>query len=219
MANDIMLTNGYGNLTDKALIKYTDRIMGLGVNIRKSMLKVAHILSIIDEKEHYASDGFASVAEYAESVLGIKKSQTNNLVRIGRIFVNGYSGESVLPHETNDDYNSTQLVALLPLKSQELALDLANSGVINPHMTVKDIKEAIEPYKPTKAVSESGEGEESEATETVHANAEDVAAIAYEKVEVITIEKTPDGTYVAFVGDDNVSITIEELVEHIGTYK
>lgn len=219
MINDIITTKAAQELiSDKTLAKYTYQIMNLGINIRKSMLKVASLLSSIDEKELYAREGFSSTAEYSERILGIKKSQANNMVRVGKLFVDGKTRESILPHGDRSDYNLTQLVVLLPLKSAEKALELANDGIISPDMTVQQIKDAIEPYKPAKALaSGDSEGESDTESTTVHADASDVAEIAYERIEAITIERKPSGEYVAFL--DDVSITIDELLAHIAQYK
>lgn len=220
MSNEIIATPAQFELHDRTLIKYTAQIMRLGVNIRKSFLKVARILSIIDEKELYArEDGnFASTAEYAERVLGIKKSQTNNMVRVGRVFVDGNSGESILPHDDTTDYNLSQLVVLLPLKDVDKVKELAENGTISPLMTVKQLKDAIAPFKPERALGDGGEDTAEDAEgQTVHADAADVAEIAYERVETVTIERKPSGEYVAFV--DDVSMSIEDALAHLAQYK
>lgn len=219
MTNEITPTRAQFDLHDKMLIKYTAQIMKLGVNIRRSFLKISHILALIDEKELYSRDGgFGSTAEYAERILGIKKSQTNNMVRVGKLFVDGTTGQSILPHDETADYNLTQLVVLLPLKDVDKVKELAENGTISPHMTVKQLKDAIAPFKPERALGDGGEdtAEDSEG-QTVHADAADVAEIAYERVETVTIERKPSGEYVAFV--DDVSMSIEDALAHLAQYK
>lgn len=217
MSNEIIATPAQYELHDRALIKYTAQIMRLGASIRKSFLKVSRILSIIDEKELYSRDGFASTQEYAESVLGIKKSQAYNMLRVGSIFVDGNSGESILPHDETVDYNLSQLVVLLPLKDVDTVKELAENGTISPLMTVKQLKDAIAPFKPVRALGDGGEDTAEDAEgQTVHADAADVAEIAYERIETITIELTPNGEYVAFSND--VSLSIDELIVRLGAY-
>lgn len=218
MSNEIITTPAQFELHDRALIKYTAQIMRLGASIRKSFLKVSRILSIIDEKELYSRDGFASTQEYAESVLGIKKSQAYNMLRVGRIFVDGNTGESVLPHDETTDYNLSQLVVLLPLKDVDKVKELAENGTISPLMTVKQLKDAIAPFKPERALGDGGDDTAEDAEgQTMHADAADVAEIAFERVETVTIERKPSGEYVAFV--DDVSMSIEDALAHLAQYK
>lgn len=218
MANEIITTQAAYTLNDKMLVRYTNLILKQGLSIRKSLLKVAHYLAVINEKELYARDGFGSTQEYAETVLGIKKSQAYNMLRVGHLFVSGNTGESVLPHDETVDYNLSQLVVLLPLKDADKVKELAENGTISPHMTVKQLKDAIAPFKPERALGDGSEDTAEDAEgQTVHADAADVAEIAYERVETVTIERKPSGEYVAFV--DDVSMSIEDALAHLAQYK
>ena len=129
-------------ITNKKLKSYTEQIFKQGLSIKKSFARIAVILCKIDECKCYEQDGFESVQDYAEKVLGWKKANTYAMLRVGRDYIDGKTYESILPHGETD-YSTSQLQALLPLKSVETAMKLAEEETISPDMTVKEIKEVV----------------------------------------------------------------------------
>ena len=205
---DLIITNTGQELQNAQLRSYTKRILNCGANIRKQMLKVARYLYEIDAKELYKEDGFANTREYAHSVLGIKKAQCYHLIGIGRDYIDAKSYESKLPHGEND-YNSTQLIALLPLKSPSLALELAEREVITPEMSIKGIKDVVNQYKPQKE-KETHDEEESTSDEPIEAN-----ATAIETLHNIRIER--EGEEVRIILDDS-PVNMPTLLDVLGKY-
>ena len=143
MTNEMVTTKiAETPITNIKLRKFTEQIFKQGLSIKKSFARIAVILVKIDECKCYEQDGFESVQDYAEKVLGWKKANTYAMLRVGRDYIDGKTYESVLPHGEND-YSTSQLQALLPLKSVETAQQLAEENTINPDMTVKEIKEVV----------------------------------------------------------------------------
>lgn len=163
MAVEIIKSNEV-QISNTKLRNYTEQIFKQGLNIKKAFAKVATILVKIDDSKCFESDGFESVQDYALQVFGWKQATTYAMLRIGREYIDGKTLESVLPHETGNDYSNSQLQALLPLKSVETAKALAEKEIINPEMTVKEIKKIVKDYKADNFKSTS-ENEDTEITE------------------------------------------------------
>lgn len=163
MAVEIIKSNEV-QISNTKLRNYTEQIFKQGLNIKKAFAKVATILVKIDDSKCFEADGFESVQDYALQVFGWKQATTYAMLRIGREYIDGKTLESVLPHETGNDYSNSQLQALLPLKSVETAKALAEKEIINPEMTVKEIKKIVKDYKAGNSKSTS-ENEDTEITE------------------------------------------------------
>jgi hypothetical protein len=156
-ANDVQITN-------TKLRNYTEQIFKQGLSIKKSFAKIATILVKIEDSKCYEADGYESVQDYALKVLGWKSANTYAMLKVGRDYLDPKTAESVLPHETGNDYSTSQLQALLPLKSVDTAKDLAGNGEISPDMTVKEIKNVVKTFKAGTTKSE-GEDTNKETSE------------------------------------------------------
>lgn len=152
-SNEIMVNQV--NIENKQLAKYTEQLFNIGLNVRKSYLKVANIIHQIDEKG-LAIEQFGNLTEYGEQVLGLKKAQIYALKNVGERFVNSKTKQSTLYHE-DKDFSVTQLQALLPVKDDEVLYDWSEKKVINPDMTVSEIKQVVKDYKNPKSESETNE--------------------------------------------------------------
>lgn len=152
-SNEIMVNQV--NIENKQLARYTEQLFNIGLNVRKSYLKVANIIHQIDEKG-LAIEQFGNLTEYGEQVLGLKKAQTYALKNVGERFVNSKTKQSTLYHE-DKDFSVTQLQALLPVKDDEVLYDWSEKKVINPDMTVNEIKQVVKDYKNPKSESETNE--------------------------------------------------------------
>ena len=217
MAVEIIKSNEI-QLTNSKLKAFTEQIFKQGLNIKKAFAKVATILVKIDDSKCYEQDGFESVQDYALQVFGWKKATTYAMLRIGREYIDGKTLESVLPHEIGNDYSNSQLQALLPLKSVETAKKLAEKDIINPEMTVKEIKKVVKDYKGCdKSESDRVEGSENSANESVNEENEAVEARAWEIVHTIEMMKDADGNI--FFMFDGAETTKEAIIEALNLVK
>lgn len=162
MTNEIIKTGEY-EIANTKLRNYTQQIFKQGLNIKKSFARIAVILVKIDESKCYEQDGFDNVQDYANKVLGWKSANTYAMLKVGREYIDSKTYESVLPHG-EQDYTTSQLQALLPLKSVDKALELAENNEINPEMTVKAIKDVVKSYtkKTNDVKEETNDSEEKE---------------------------------------------------------
>lgn len=189
-SNEIMVNQV--NIENKQLARYTEQLFNIGLNVRKSYLKIANIIHQIDEKG-LAIEQFGNLTEYGEQVLGLKKAQTYALKNVGERFVNSKTKQSTLYHE-NKDFSVTQLQALLPIKDDEMLYEWSEKQVINPDMTVSEIKQVVKDYKNPKIESESNEEVEDSEEITVEAETKDNETTVF-AVEVLNY----DGRYVFMV--------------------
>lgn len=172
---ELMIANptGYA-LTNKKLAQATTRIYKLGEKVRTNLYQIAQELVKIDDNALYEDDGFKNVHEYAEAVLGIKKTFSHNLVRIGREYTSPELPGSNLPHD-DQDYTVTQVQMMLPVSRDEV-VEIIEAGEITPDMTCREISKVIKNHKNGKSGEESeGESEESKEREEM------TAAQLYEK--------------------------------------
>lgn len=208
MSNELQITNR--EFKSKKLQQLTNSIYKQGLSIKKSYARIAIALSKIDESKCYEIDGFESVHDYAKQVLGINKSTSYAFLKIGYEYVDSKSLESVLKHDEGNDYSISQLQAILPLKSVDTAKELAESNYINPDMSVKEIKEAVDNYINPKERDE--EGEENEQIEV-----EAVEESSIEVLDTIAICKDSDGHIVYMINDEIATLKeVEQIIsEHI----
>lgn len=184
-------------ISNTKLRKFTEDIFKQGLNIKKSLARVAVILVKIDESKCYEQDGFESVQDYAARVLGWKQASTYAMLRVGRDYLDGKTYESVLPHG-DTDYSTSQLQALLPLKSVEKAKELAEENIINPDMTVKAIKDVVKNYTGKNVNVETQEDDTEEKENGV------IETPAYEVVVRVEVIRKSDGTTAILLNDSEV---------------
>ena len=161
--NELMInTNELPIFQNKILNSATKKIAGISLKIKKNLFEVALILSKVDDEKAYEEDGFKSAAEYAQKTFGFKKSAAYSLLKIGKEYT-APSLESNLPHEPNNDFSTTQIEKVLPLKSREVVVELVESGEITPDMTCKEIEAVVK----SKTKKDEPETEEATGTEEV----------------------------------------------------
>lgn len=178
------------------LKKYTEQIFKQGLNIKKAYARIAVTLVQIEDSQCYEMDGFTSVHDFSSQILGIKQSQSYALLKVGREFLDSKTFESVLAHDENNDYTTSQLQALLPLKSVTWAQELAADGTIDVSMTVKEIKDIVkEQTGKGKAEGEEGELIDVEPVE------EDFNVDAYTLEFCIEFGRDENGKAVLICGD------------------
>lgn len=147
------------SIKNEQLRAFTNMLASEIANMHKYMIRASVVLAAIDASKCYEEDGFESIHDYTAHVLGIKKAQSYAILKVGKEYIDTNSMQSKLPHKGENDYTMTQLQALLPLKSVDTAIEVANQGLINPDMTVKQIKAVVKDYR------ESLDGENNDVVE------------------------------------------------------
>ena len=178
------------HITNQKLAEHVVTLIGTVLSTEKNGRRVAYVLAEINADKSYKDD-FGTCAQFATSMLGIGKSQAAAVIKVGSWFIkDGETYETILKHDTKD-YTVTQLQTLLPLKSVDTAIDLANNGIINPFMTVKELKEIVNQYKPKKELKEGKE----EATEEVSDKSETQTKAVTIDVQATLELGTAEGKY------------------------
>lgn len=187
-------------LTNKELKDYTRKIKKCGDNIRTNFMKIAHNLDEIDKTECYLDDGFEDVQDYANKVLGIQKTTCYNFLKIAKEFLNDEGTRTLLTSEGND-YGVSQLQALLPIGIDK-AKELHNNEVINPTMSVRQIKTIIKEQTTTP---------EPEDENTIDTTGEELSDEVVKTIGIIEIMEDGEILYRGDIED------LRELVDDIIT--
>lgn len=213
MTNEIITKFDETTISNRKLQNYTKQIFNQGLSIKKSFAKIAVILVKIDESKCYEQDGFESVQDYANKVLGWKQANTYAMLKVGREYLDSKTYESVLPHGETD-YSTSQLQALLPLKSVDKAKELAEHKEISPDMTVKAIKDVVKQYTGKSSNVES----ESEDTQESENEASEIVDVDFYKVDhEVKLATDKDGNKVVLF--DDVVCTLESVIEAITNWR
>lgn len=182
MENAIVIKQTATAFANKELAKATRLIVDAQERVGKNLMKIACIMSRVESEQLFADD-FTSVAEYGEKVFGYKKSQTNNMVNVGKKFLEENGVDSVLKLDDGTDFGFTQLVTMLPLPSVEVAHQLVLDGEITPDMTVREIQQVVkECNNPTDETESEPETETETEPESDDTDAEieiDSAAVMF----------------------------------------
>lgn len=145
--HEIMNTNTTITLKDKLLVEYAVKIAKIGNDFKKNLFKLAVILADMEEAEiDYSKDGYDNMIDFCEKTFGLKKSQIYGLKSIGKDFIDKKTYKSLLPHKTENDYNTTQLQAVSSL-GVEKAKELSESERITPDMSCKEILDIVKEVK------------------------------------------------------------------------
>lgn len=166
------LTTKKQELINKDLKNYTSKIKKCGDNIRKNYIKISHLLTEVDSTECYLEDGFTDTMDYASAVLGIQKTTTYNLLKIGKEYI-AENGERTILTDSGVDYSVSQLQALLPLGVEKVK-EINEEGVITPEMSVRQIKALVkgleDPEDPEDPEDDTVDGEVTGEAEEIIAN-------------------------------------------------
>lgn len=168
--------NGCYQLT-KSLANTTDKINKLQLNMKKSLLAIAKILSDIKE-EDVKKAGFKNTAHYAEVFFGYKKAMTSNLIRIGSQYVVHDKNKYYTILEDNGvDFTVSQLQECLKLEVPTVQ-ELVEEKTITADMTCKEIRKVVK-----ELTTDTVEKEEVEETEEVEESeeSEDLSKKDWEK--------------------------------------
>lgn len=208
------------------------------MNIRANLLHMSAIMATIANKRDTGilAEFDDSIVTFAESRLGIKKSQVYSMVQVGATFLDS-NGTSLLTQK-GGKWSNTQFMALLPMagtgktkKSPEDTLtaceELVKSGKIKPSMTVNEIKEVVKTERPdAKRVTESAvkrqakKDAKEKAEQAIAQNEEKHDTIKGTKIADISVWQLKDGSiHVCFdgeektFGNDNITQIVNLLVQ------
>ena len=150
-------TNELPIFQNKELNAATKKIANISNNFKKNLFEVALILAKVSENKSFEQDGFKSAADYAQKTFGFKKTAAYSLLTIGKEYT-APTLESNLPHDPTEDFTTTQIEKMLPLKDREIVVELVENGEIAPEMTCKEIETVVKAYlKKDEPADETGE--------------------------------------------------------------
>ena len=167
------------DIRNKELMEVTKEIITRAKVIRRNFYAIAAAFARVESEKLYQDDGFMSAADYAMKIFNMKKSDAYNMIRIGRDYVDQNCKESNLPHKEGDDFNKSQIVAMLPI-SHDLAKELIENGAINTKLSVRKIKEIIKSNRQAEAVingDDPGEEETMEDAKSLEETMEDAKSL------------------------------------------
>lgn len=141
------------SFTNKELQNASMVIFKIAENIRTRWFEIAAIVAMVDSKELYKDDGFASVHEWVSKTFAFAKTTSYELLKIGKEYVREVYNKSgkVIGYECNlvpegaDNFSSTQVRKLLPA-GHELAAELVADGEITPDMTAAKIGKVVKAH-------------------------------------------------------------------------
>lgn len=166
-------------LSDKNLQKATEKILKLGKEIRRCSFEVAHIIARVEELESYKADGFKTVHDWTKECLGINKTASYSMLRIGKEYTAPVldGRQRVIGYECNlsetEIYSVSQVEKMLPL-DKSLLDECLEQGVINSSMSCKEIEQVVRNVKKEREAIESSNTAEQEEVVDVDELAPDV---------------------------------------------
>ena len=205
--NSIVLSNGsHVALKNKKLYTATKQVFDLSVSNSKNSWKLVQLIGKVKNEKLFNQD-FSKFEEYTQAVLGMNKSQSYNYAMLAEFAetVNGKAtGHSIIHHEETD-YTTTKILVLKSLGIEQIK-QLDEEGIIDPFMTVEDLKTIAEQFK-VKQLNE-GTDEESEESAKEREN-EAVKASQRKKLQAI-IKKIKD------LDIEEEQKEIDEVIEQLG---
>lgn len=163
------------SFTNKELQNASMEIFKIAENIRTRWFEIAAIVAMVDSKELYKDDGFASVHEWVSKTFAFAKTTSYELLKIGKEYVREVYNKSgkVIGYECNlvpegaDNFSSTQVRKLLPA-GHELAAELVADGEITPDMTTAKIAKVVKAHTSPDEESNADDEPDEEADNAEH---------------------------------------------------
>lgn len=135
-----VMTTSAAKLKNKQLAKTTEAIKTIENRTKKSMWKIAALLKNVRDKELFKDDGYKNTAEYAEVILGYKKSTVSNMITIAERFLTPEG--NLLPVFDGQEYSLSQLQEMLPIKDEKITETLKENK-ISADTTVASIRKVV----------------------------------------------------------------------------
>lgn len=191
--NELMIMQGV-TLANKELKKATDNIIKAGNKIGNAKLDIALQLKKIETENLFVEDDFKNACDYAMQVFGMSKTTAYDLLNVG-MFLDVETKKCVLPIATTE-WSHTQLQALTPLKSVEVAEILIYEERVNSDMSVRDIKREVEEYL------HGDEETEEETDEPIDGAGDEVST--KDILHTFKVEVLDDETTVFYMDDEEI---------------
>ena len=170
--NDIIEMTTELNYTNEKLNRATRDILKYGKAVRNNLFAIAHTIAVVDASECYKDDGFNNVTEWAEKSFGFKKSNTYDLLKIGKEYtrerlsdkgnVVGYES-NLLPTGAGVDFTTTQIGKMLTA-GRDLVVELVDGEEITPEMSCREIAKVIKAHTKSED-NDNNEGEDNDNNE------------------------------------------------------
>lgn len=157
------------------LKEHVTAIYSLTNEAKKALFAIAVHMLVIKDKELWREDGFESVFDFANKVLGYTQTTVSTMLTIAREYV--LPGEtigeykSILAHDNGDDYSLNQLRELKPL-GKDVIIDLDGNGEISPGMSVKAIREVVQTKRGNRKKKKEGSHKKRNKAEEVREEAQ-----------------------------------------------
>lgn len=107
----------------------------------QNFVKIGYHLIDVEENEYYKVGGYDSVAEFAEDIFGMEKSATSRYIKICKTFSEG--GNSMRLDDKYKGFSYSQLAEMVTVDEEDRAM-------IDPEMTIRDIRELKKQLKTDK---------------------------------------------------------------------
>ena len=166
--NDIIEMTTELTYTNEKLNRATRDILKYGKAVRNNLFAIAHTIAEVDASECYKDDGFNNVTEWAEKSFGFKKSNTYDLLKIGKEYtrerlsdkgnVVGYES-NLLPSGAGVDFTTTQIGKMLTA-GRDLVVELVDGEEITPEMSCREIAKVIKAHTKTESNNEGEDNTE-----------------------------------------------------------
>ena len=178
--NELSFNNRKLTSVTKSIVNYAN---GIEANKIKMAAEINRVLS-----EKLFVDDFDKFETYTMKTFGLAKAMAYNYANVGawaeKNDKGNPTGQSVLVHRDEKgkviaDYSITKLLQIIPVEL-DTAKKWDENGIINPSMSVKEIKAIVKAWKNCEAAE--AEAVEAEAVEAVEAEAVDACEMALQNI-------------------------------------
>ena len=138
---EILLNSNVDSLTEEQIgfIETHKKIIHFGNEASKSLVLMSLNLKKMSEKDYYKCAGFETFADYAESAVGLKKSQAYNFVKL----CDSYSPSFLEEHE---NVGVTKLLLLSKLGDEETVKEVIETVNVE-DKTVSELNQLVDSLK------------------------------------------------------------------------
>lgn len=207
----IMSTDAFSKEVLSEFHKRTKAIRNSIGNIDSSFETIAFNLHWINARQAFKAEGYTSITEYADDQFGYQKTTCYNLIAVVDRFAKR-DGNGALMESFNDlvkGYSVSKLSLMCNLTDSEI-------GMLNPSMSVRDIKKFVKGLmgKPLPDLSE-GDGEVEAEEEKEDSGSEDSGGGSEGGRIVDSSAKVISNTLIKIVGTDEYSKKSDRVGEYI----
>ena len=128
---------------DERLNKAAAELAAVGAQLKESTVTVARVLGDIKVSKCYEKDGFKSVADFAEQIFGIKRTNAYALAKVGERFYKQNIED--LPAALSEQ-SPSNLAELVNLSDEQIRFGIEN-GAISPDSSQSQLREFAKAQK------------------------------------------------------------------------